>query len=135
MSVTNSPFAMFALLCALLCIIFGAIMGVSLLAKEVQAAENSSAWLWSVGDLNDHAVERHSASATAVSECIKNSGTVDKLSNPQTGREAYICKLGESKFGVWIGDCNEKCVTAFIKDKMQSLEDVIRYLSNAGYVK
>jgi hypothetical protein len=89
--------------------------------------------LLAVGDLNEHAVDKHGNKAVTVAECAKNGGVLSTMINPTTNRQASICGLPDGKFGVYVSECNGDCATSFIKDKMKKLEDVIRYLKNVGY--
>ncbi len=81
--------------------------------------------------LSQHATEKHGVSADIVRQCMNSNGPIEIWINPTTGREANICKIGE-KFGVQIVDGNRE-ITAFIKEKMKTLSQVQRYLTNSGY--
>jgi putative hemolysin len=78
-----------------------------------------------------HATEKHGAAATATIFCHLNGGDLKKLHNQDTGRNAYLCNV-EGKFGVVIEE-GDTIITAFLKEKMKSAEQVLRYLQNAGY--
>lgn len=80
-----------------------------------------------------HAVERHGIKAVYASHCTDDPGKTD-LYNPQLGRWAHICWIPElSKWGVSIVDDAGHEITSFIKEKLDSIDDVIRYLQNNGY--
>ena len=76
-----------------------------------------------------HAMERHGNDAVAV--C--NQPPIMQLINPTTDRQAHICPMPDGKFGVKIVAKDGDTVTAFVKEKMKSVEDVVRYLNNRGY--
>lgn len=80
-----------------------------------------------------HAVERHGSDATAVRCAVERGQTVFKMFNPETRRWALCVPVGE-KWGVQIltEDLTRE-ITAIVKNKMRHIEDVIRYLGNAGY--
>ena len=62
-----------------------------------------------------------------------------KMYNPETKRDANICKISETLFGIMITEIIEngetKEVTSFEKEKLKTLEKIVRYLENAGYVQ
>jgi len=76
-----------------------------------------------------HAVERHGDEAIN----ICNQSPLMQLTNLQTGRDAHICQMPDGKFGVRIVAKDGDTITAFVKEKMHSVSDVIRYLNNRGY--
>lgn len=91
--------------------------------------------------LNDHAYEKHPGEAESVQYCLENYGQIGPtLTNQLTGRKAMICYIPWlMKYGVKIVEANcdmaspDGCVTAFIKHKMKTLLQVVKYLKNAGY--
>ncbi|RPJ39271.1 MAG: hypothetical protein EHM35_02760 [Planctomycetaceae bacterium] len=80
-----------------------------------------------------HAVEQHGVNALAVRACVENGGTLETWENPETFRQASICLLPDGRFGVMIHRFGRE-VTSFVKDKLRSLDQVRRYLSNRGYL-
>ncbi len=81
---------------------------------------------------NVHALERHGSSVVAAAtNCFSNNPTMLRMYNPSTGRNADVCFDGE-KFHVHITQKGSP-ITTFTKDKMKSIEQVARYLINAGY--
>ena len=84
--------------------------------------------------VTDHTFQRHGATAQAVINCWINGGGVKTLHNDTTGRDAHLCVLIDNgkKFGVVIQE-NDTVITAFLKEKMKSIEQVLQYMSNAGY--
>ena len=80
-----------------------------------------------------HALERHGTDAEAVRRCIENGGTLETWTNPQTWRQADICRLPDGRFGIMISRF-EREVTSFTKDKLRRLEQVRHYLANRGYI-
>jgi hypothetical protein len=79
-----------------------------------------------------HAYERHGFAVDAILHCWSKGGSVKVMHNPQTGRDAHICRTDGNKFGVVIQEDNT-VITSFVKDKMQRLDQVINYLKNRGY--
>lgn len=80
----------------------------------------------------NHADLRHGAEAAAARDCAERPGTI-MFYNPATGRTALVCLTLEGKFGVVVMNELGKEVTAFVKNKLKTLEQVIQYLKNAGY--
>lgn len=80
-----------------------------------------------------HAVERHGTDAELVRRCVENGGTLETWTNPQTWRQADICRLPDGRFGIMISRF-EREVTSFAKDKLRRLEQVRQYLANRGYI-
>jgi len=83
-----------------------------------------------------HANQKHGAVAEAIDDVCHQGGEVTMM-NPNTKRQAIICKIqldGQELFGVSIYESGEN-VTSFLKEKMRSVDEVVRYLSNQGYVK
>ena len=79
-----------------------------------------------------HAVLKHGDSALTARECLEQKGPVATLNNPVTHRTASVCEVDEGKYAVVVTEGDHE-ITSFIKDKMRRLEQVIRYLKNAGY--
>lgn len=78
-----------------------------------------------------HAIERHGEEAVIASQCRDHPNAV-LFFNPATGRTAYVC-LTEHGFGVAIVDRLDQMVTAYLKNKQHTLNQVARYLQNTGY--
>ena len=80
--------------------------------------------------LSVHAIAKNGIYAISASQCADFPEI--RMLNPTTGRIALIC-LTDHGWGIYIQDRNGENVTAFVKNKMNKLEDVIRYMRNAGY--
>lgn len=78
-----------------------------------------------------HADLRHGAEAEMARTCADNPQHM--FFNPATGRTALVCLTPEGKFGLVILDERGKEVTAFIKNKLRSFDQVVQYLRNTGY--
>jgi hypothetical protein len=78
-----------------------------------------------------HALAKHGEAAITASQCADRPEL--RMFNPENGRIAFICMTSVGKWGVWIVESTGKEVTSFLKEKMKSLEQVIRYMKNAGY--
>jgi len=94
--------------------------------------------LMAVGAVGMHAIAQHGAKAEAVYRCINSNGPSQTWQR-SNGYKADVCQVEPGKFGVRIynetpnGTVEE--ITAFIKDKMKSLEQIERYLVNSGYTR
>jgi len=85
-----------------------------------------------------HAALKHKYTAAAAHECLMRDGPILEWVNPTTGRRARVCQIDAMTFGVQIiqpsfDGWHE--VTAFIKNKLTRLDQVKRYLTNAGYAE
>jgi hypothetical protein len=77
-----------------------------------------------------HAYDKHGAEATLAEQC---KGVGSLFQNPTTGRSANVCFVGGvCGIYVWFQDLDHE-VTAFVKNKMSSFDQVMRYMENAGY--
>lgn len=81
--------------------------------------------------LSIHALERHGLKAELVKYCMQEKGPIQEWLQPN-GRIARVCQLDNGKFGIEIVDQEGRNITAFIKNKMRSLEQVEQYLINKG---
>lgn len=84
-----------------------------------------------------HGVKKHGISAVQIRKCLENNGPLRDWVNPVTGRRARVCEVEPGRFGVQILEFKDGAwreITAFAKDKMRSLDQVLRYLSNRGYM-
>ena len=80
-----------------------------------------------------HAVERHGSDAEAIRKCLENKPPSMELQNPLTGRIALICWTNE-KYGIQIVDRTKtQEITSFFDKGSKTIEQVVRYLFNAGY--
>lgn len=77
-----------------------------------------------------HAMDRHGEDTV---NAVCNAPSLKNMVNNSTGRSADICLLENGLYGVKVCDSDGCVVTAFLKEKMKSLEDVVRYLINRGY--
>ena len=84
--------------------------------------------------VNTHPVEKHGqAVVDQVDQCFGTRGTIDQMRNPITGRRADICQMENGLYAVEINESNGDNVTKFIKEKLRTLDQVRRYLTNRGY--
>ena len=77
-----------------------------------------------------HATQKHGLDASMARECSNRPEL--KFYNDHTRRTAYMCVVN-GFFGVHILDENGNEVTAFLKNKMKSVDQVINYMKNSGY--
>lgn len=80
--------------------------------------------------LSYHAVAKHGSAAYAASQCADYPEV--RMINPENGRIAMIC-MTDRGWGIYIQAPDGTNVTAFVKEKMKKLTDVIRYMRNSGY--
>jgi hypothetical protein len=84
-----------------------------------------------------HGARRHGWNAVDVRSCLNDQGPLQVWENPFNGRRANLCQLDEQTFGLQIiiqdgaGTWNE--ITAFVKNKLTRLDQVMQYLRNGGY--
>lgn len=84
---------------------------------------------------SSHAIERHGMEAEQIRKCLENKNPILRLSNPFTQRVARVCWTN-NKYGIQITDQSEKNeITSFYDKGSKTIEQVIRYLLNAGYVE
>jgi len=83
--------------------------------------------------LSIHAIEKHKAEAEIVEECLDTRGPIAIWTRSSDNRKAIICEVFPGKFGVKIDEQSGKNVTAFIKNKLNRLEQIFKYLENTGY--
>lgn len=81
--------------------------------------------------VNAHAIARHPDTVNPASQCFDTKGSMQRLINPLTKRNADICFDGI--FYIWITTEKGETVTLFGKEKMRTIEQVIKYLNNVGY--
>lgn len=78
-----------------------------------------------------HAYDKHGQEAIMGEQC---KGTGYLFYNPKTNRHANVC-LTNGVWGVYVWyEHIDNEITAFIKNKMSSFEQVARYMENAGYI-
>jgi hypothetical protein len=82
---------------------------------------------------NTHAVTRHGTDALIVRECMNRQGPLETWTNLETNRDAHIVCLPDGKFGIQVCDQKDCEITSFIKEKLNRVEQVYRYLRNRGY--
>jgi len=102
----------------------------ALLPLFQQMAEQASA---GVGTTISHADARHGGEAEIARQC-SNDPNAHIFFNESTKRTAYVCFIGGSGvFGIHIMNERGEEVTAFLKNKMQHFEQVLKYMQNSGY--
>jgi hypothetical protein len=116
----------------LICLALWAVIGPGLSEAMAEAVGNISLDL-----SNSHAAEKHGTGIIAqINQCFDKNGTMVQMIRSD-GRRAEICKMDNGKYAVRILEDNGtggwRMVTEFIKDKMKTLDEVFRYLSNSGY--
>jgi hypothetical protein len=78
-----------------------------------------------------HADLRHGSEANLARSCAERPEHM--FFNPTTGRTAFVCLVIDGRFGVAVVDELGNEVTAFVKNKMKTFEQVEQYLKNCGY--
>ncbi len=82
--------------------------------------------------VSDHAVDRHGGDAALAHQCLNGDRQGYLFRNMKTKRTAVVCWL-EDRWGIVILDDDMKEITAFVSDKLQSVDDLIEYMSRQGY--
>ncbi len=84
-------------------------------------------------DNASHAIARHGPDAVAVRNCLDRGGTYQIWQQPN-GNFLKICWMPTSNFGIQVckdmGTCFDE-VTAFVKERIFTTEDLQTYLNNA----
>ncbi len=81
--------------------------------------------------ITSHAILRHGTDAIYAREC--HDGWELRMYNPETQRTGLICMTSAGKFGIVILDRFGNEITAFLRNKNKTLEQVIRYMQRRGY--
>ena len=82
---------------------------------------------------HNHAIVQHGADAEAVRNCLNQNGPFAVWQKPD-GRFLRLCQLPDGHYGTQICK-DEGClheITAYIKNKMTRIEQLIKYLENMG---
>jgi hypothetical protein len=92
-----------------------------------------------VGMTYTHGDTKHGSDAQKTRQCLDNNGALQSWYNSNTNRCAYVALLAgteeEGRFGIQVvNQADEEEVTAFAKNKMTRLDQVVQYLKNAGYL-
>lgn len=82
-------------------------------------------------DISLHALERHGNEAVMVKQCLDQNGPLQIWQQPN-GRVAKVCQLDNGQYGILIEDANGNNITAFVKNKSRTLQQVMQYLRNKG---
>ena len=81
-----------------------------------------------------HAYVGHGDEPDMIRRCLEDYGADAVLYNKCTCRTAFCVFVAAlQKYGLWIEADDGANVTSFVKTKMNRLDQVIRYLNNAGY--
>lgn len=84
-----------------------------------------------------HAVQKHGAAVITIDNCFDTNGVWQEWTNPANGRHARVCKLDSGKYGIQILSQDENGIwheiTKFVKEKMNTWDQVAQYLKNSGY--
>ena len=88
---------------------------------------------------SSHAVLRHGDDAIEVRNCVNDPNKILGTFPHPDGKTAFICLISGTKedgrFGVRImSDTSGDEITAFIKNKMRTIDQVLTYLKNGGYL-
>lgn len=87
-----------------------------------------------------HALEEHPNSAPLVHECMKNQGPYMQFQIHKNERYLRVCIIDEDtgKIGFQIVDIVNKVAkerTAFVKDGMKTIRDVLDFAARRGYIR
>ena len=78
-----------------------------------------------------HAAVKHGSEANTARQCL-DGRQATLFVNPTTNRWAVVCQVGEMWGVVILNEAREE-ITAFVKNKMKTFDQVLRYMKNAGY--
>jgi len=82
-----------------------------------------------------HAEARHGPGIVDLADqCLEKHGAVKTMYNQASQRTALVCQMDDGRFIVKIQDAANEVITTFIKEKMKTLEQVVHYLMNRGYL-
>ena len=82
--------------------------------------------------VSDHAVEKHGTAAIKAASCIERPDA-HVFFNKDTQRFGYACIIG-SRWAVAFTTEDGNPITSFFKEKLKSLDQIVRYMDNTGYV-
>lgn len=91
---------------------------------------------------NGHSQYKHGKKALTVISCIDSSKGLIQIINPKTKRIAIVCtiqtddpdvKKYNGRWGIGIFEENSANVTAFIKEKLSTINELFKYLYDQGY--
>jgi hypothetical protein len=81
----------------------------------------------------NHAIERHGDQAVKIRRQMEQSGPELEIKHPKTGRIARACPL-EGRYGIQILEPDGEHEVTTFKNKSETLEQLKRYLRNAGFI-
>jgi hypothetical protein len=81
---------------------------------------------------NGHSLIKHGGEAEMARKCV-DGRQYYSFWNPASKRWGIVCQV-EDKWGVLILDEQMREITAFLKNKMKDFDQVVQYMSNAGYL-
>lgn len=79
-----------------------------------------------------HANLKHGAEAEIARQCYDKTNAT-RFYNPLTGRTGLVCLTESGKYGLVVLDKSGREITAFLKNKLKTFDDVLRYMRNRGY--
>lgn len=87
----------------------------------------------------DHAMAKHGSEPVIVQACLDKNGAMQIWHNPITNRHIELCRISpddvKGNFGARVSANKLKDdVTLFIFRKMHTIDQVVKYLLNRGYV-
>jgi hypothetical protein len=88
---------------------------------------------------NSHAITKHGTEGALVRECMDKNGPLGVYQHSANlDKELWLCEIKPDLFGIQIRinkvDGTQSEVTAFIKEKLTSIEEVIHYIKSTGYI-
>lgn len=81
----------------------------------------------------NHAIERHGDQALQIRQRLETGGPVLQVQHPVSGRIARACQI-EGRYGIQILEPDGEHEVTTFKNKSETLEQLKRYLRNAGFV-
>lgn len=84
--------------------------------------------------VNAHALDKHGSDVISeASQCFEHNSPTLTMSRSLDKRNASVCFDG-THFHVYITTQEGNPVTLFTKEKMKTIQQVVQYLCNAGYI-
>ena len=111
-----------------------------LYVKNLETESNSIQVESSIYTNTSHAEENHtSAEVVSIRNCINGSGTIkgDFGLSQSDKKRVSVCEISPGEFGLWfykVGKFADKHeITAFIKNNINTFDELLNYLKSTGY--
>ena len=85
--------------------------------------------------LGVHAVTKHGNDARQVRECLDQGWELQLWYNPDLDRYIRVCMIQDGRFGLQVVESisgKYREITSFVKNKLRTIQQVEKYLTNGG---